>query len=50
MAWDVHMLCNVGGRERTISHYRELLAEAGFTVTAHHDLPLDFSLLTCELR
>ncbi|SMC85157.1 hypothetical protein SAMN05661093_02029 [Kibdelosporangium aridum] len=44
------MLCNVGGRERTISHYRELLAEAGFTVTAHHDLPLDFSLLTCELR
>ncbi|MFC0109686.1 methyltransferase [Kibdelosporangium aridum] len=50
VAWDVHMLCNVGGRERTISHYRTLLAEAGFTVTAHHDLPLDFSLLTCELR
>lgn len=45
VAWDVHMLCHVGGRERTISHYRTLLAEAGF-----HDLPLDFSLLACELR
>ncbi|MCE7006283.1 acetylserotonin O-methyltransferase [Kibdelosporangium philippinense] len=49
-AWDVHMLCNVGGRERTVSHYRNMLAEAGFTLTASHDLPLDFSLITSRPR
>lgn len=48
VAWDVHMLCNVGGRERTVGHYRQLLAEAGFTLTARHDLPLDVALLTAR--
>jgi hypothetical protein len=48
-AWDVHMLCNVGGRERTAEHYRGLLAEAGFMVTARHELPLDFALLQAKL-
>jgi hypothetical protein len=48
-AWDVHMLCNAGGRERTAVHYRELLAEAGFTVTARHELPLDFTLLRAKI-
>lgn len=43
--WDVHMLCNVGGRERTESHYRDLLAEAGFEVVVTHPLPLDGHLL-----
>ncbi|MTD54309.1 hypothetical protein GKO32_10020 [Amycolatopsis sp. RM579] len=39
--WDVHMLCNVGGRERTESHYRALLAKAGFTLVDTQPLPLD---------
>jgi hypothetical protein len=45
VAWDVHMLCNVGGRERTEEHYERLLAEAGFEVTACHGLPLGGSLI-----
>ncbi|MBP2323066.1 hypothetical protein JOF56_003451 [Kibdelosporangium banguiense] len=48
-AWDVHMLCNVGGRERTMEHYREMLAEAGFTLAASHELPLDFALLQARI-
>ncbi|MFE0463145.1 methyltransferase [Kitasatospora sp. NPDC058965] len=43
--WDVHMLCNVGGRERTAGHYAELLAQAGFVLTDRHRLPLDAVLL-----
>ena len=43
--WDIHMLCNVGGRERTESHYRNLLAEAGFELTATIPLPLDTYVL-----
>ncbi|HWO60332.1 MAG TPA: methyltransferase [Umezawaea sp.] len=43
--WDVHMLCNTGGRERTESHYRTLLTQAGFTLTETHPLPLDAHLL-----
>ncbi len=39
------MMCNVGGRERTASHYRRMLSEAGFELTAQHELPLDFALL-----
>lgn len=44
-AWDVHMLCNVGGRERTTSQFAELLGRAGFTIMASHELPLDFFVL-----
>lgn len=43
--WDVHMLCNVGGRERTESHYRALLADAGFELTATTPLRLDTYVL-----
>lgn len=43
--WDIHMLCNVGGRERTEAHYRALLAEAGFELTATLPLPLDAHVL-----
>jgi hypothetical protein len=43
--WDVHMLCNTGGRERTESHYRALLADAGFEVLETHPLPLDAHLV-----
>jgi hypothetical protein len=43
--WDLHMLCNTGGRERTESHYRALLADAGFALTTTHPLPLDAHVL-----
>lgn len=43
--WDIHMLCNVGGRERTEAHYRILLAEAGFDLIDIHSLPLDVFVL-----
>ena len=45
VAWDVHMLCNVGGRERDEAHYTRMLAEAGFEVRGCHDLPLGASLI-----
>ncbi|MGW5347936.1 methyltransferase [Streptomyces sp. NPDC004050] len=45
VAWNLHMLCNVGGRERTLDHYRGLLAEAGFDLVDTRPLPLDGSLL-----
>jgi hypothetical protein len=44
-AWDLHMLCNVGGRERTRTHYRTLLRSAGLELTAHDELPLGFAIL-----
>ena len=31
-AWDLHMMCNVGGRERRADHYARLFAEAGLTL------------------
>ncbi|MEU8638923.1 methyltransferase [Amycolatopsis sp. NPDC048633] len=43
--WDIHMLCNVGGRERTESHYRALLAGAGFELTGVRPLALDAHVL-----
>ena len=46
--WDIHMLCNTGGQERTQSHYQALLAEAGFTLTETHSLPLDAHLLRVQ--
>jgi NAD(P)-dependent dehydrogenase (short-subunit alcohol dehydrogenase family) len=49
-AWDVHMLCNVGGRERTAGHYRRLLRESGFVLTGQHRLPLEFVVLQATLR
>jgi SAM-dependent methyltransferase len=45
-AWDVNMMVNnTGGRERTLSEYRDLLQAAGFTLTACADLPLEVCLL-----
>ena len=46
--WDIHMLCNVGGRERTEAHYRTLLADAGFELVAVHQLPLDGYVLRAQ--
>ncbi|TWP53581.1 hypothetical protein FKR81_05440 [Lentzea tibetensis] len=48
--WDIHMLCNTGGRERTESHYRALLADAGFDVVETHALPLDAHLVRARRR
>jgi hypothetical protein len=47
-AWDIHMLCNVGGCERTEAHFARLLSAAGFKLTARHALPLDVFLLSAE--
>jgi ubiquinone/menaquinone biosynthesis C-methylase UbiE len=49
-AWDVHMLCNVGGRERTAGHYGHLLRESGFRLTGQHRLPLEFVVLQATPR
>jgi hypothetical protein len=49
-AWDIHMMCNVGGRERTAEHYGRLLHDAGFEVTGQHSLPLDAALLHVRHR
>lgn len=43
--WDVHMLCNTGGRERSESDYRGLLADAGFELVEVHSLPLDAHIM-----
>lgn len=47
--WDIHMLCNTGGRERTEQHYRALLAEAGFELVETHALPLDAHVMRARL-
>ncbi|MEV7415333.1 methyltransferase [Streptomyces sp. NPDC089919] len=39
-AWDLHMLCNTGGRERTAAHYADLLEAAGLHLRTHTPLPL----------
>ncbi|WP_210408054.1 methyltransferase [Allokutzneria sp. NRRL B-24872] len=48
--WDVHMLCNVGGRERTASQYRALLTAAGFEVVGGEPLSLDGHVLRARRR
>jgi O-methyltransferase domain len=49
-AWDIHMLCNVGGRERTAGHYQSLLNESGFDLCGQQQLPLDSSILLARHR
>ncbi|WP_042377804.1 methyltransferase [Streptacidiphilus melanogenes] len=44
-AWDLHMMCNVGGRERRADHYARLLTDAGLALVDHVPLPLDGSVL-----
>ncbi|MEV4555446.1 methyltransferase [Kitasatospora sp. NPDC049285] len=44
-AWDLHMRCNVGGRERTAAHYAALLTAAGLTLLDRSPLPLDAYVL-----
>ncbi|MFD0572254.1 methyltransferase [Kitasatospora gansuensis] len=44
-AWDLHMRCNVGGRERRADHYARLFADAGLTLVDTSPLPLDATVL-----
>ncbi|MGV9454369.1 methyltransferase [Streptomyces sp. NPDC003635] len=44
-AWDLHMMCNVGGRERTATHYERLFADAGLALVDRSPLPLDAHVL-----
>ncbi|MCL6736113.1 methyltransferase [Streptomyces neyagawaensis] len=44
-AWDLHMMCNVGGRERRAEHYARLFADAGLTLVNRSPLPLDGHVL-----
>lgn len=44
-AWDLHMMCNVGGRERRADHYARLLAHAGLHLVDASPLPLGASVL-----
>ncbi|MEV7615526.1 methyltransferase [Streptomyces sp. NPDC089799] len=39
-AWDLHMLCNTGGRERSAGHYGRLLRDCGLELVGHTALPL----------
>lgn len=50
VAWDIHMLCNVGGRERTERHYEAMLNEVGFELTRRHELPLEAVILRAALK
>ncbi|MGW4853238.1 methyltransferase [Streptomyces sp. NPDC004288] len=44
-AWDLHMLCNVGGRERSAEDYARLLADTGLTLVDRSPLPLEAHVL-----
>ncbi|GAB2926181.1 methyltransferase [Streptomyces heilongjiangensis] len=44
-AWDLHMMCNVGGRERRAEHYARLFTDAGLTLVDRSPLPLDGHVL-----
>ncbi|KOU18398.1 methyltransferase [Streptomyces sp. WM6349] len=39
-AWDLHMMCNTGGRERTAEHYARLLTDCGLALVGHTPLAL----------
>jgi hypothetical protein len=45
LEWDIHMLANTGGRERTAAEYHDLLHRSGFEPRGLRPLPLDVSLL-----
>jgi O-methyltransferase domain/Dimerisation domain len=45
LEWDIHMLANTGGRERTEVEYRTLLRRSGFEQRDLRSLPLDVNLL-----
>ncbi|MFI9274296.1 methyltransferase [Kitasatospora sp. NPDC052896] len=44
-SWDLHMMCNVGGRERHADHYAQLFDRAGLHLVGHSPLPLDATVM-----
>jgi O-methyltransferase domain/Dimerisation domain len=45
LEWDIHMLANTGGRERSAAEYHALLRRSGFEPRGLESLPLDVDLL-----
>jgi SAM-dependent methyltransferase len=45
LEWDIHMLVNTGGRERTEAEYHALLHRSDFQLRSLRPLPLDLSVL-----
>jgi hypothetical protein len=43
--WDLHMMCNVGGRERRADQFAQLLTDTGLELHSRTPLPLDGHLL-----
>ncbi|GAA2801700.1 methyltransferase [Saccharopolyspora taberi] len=43
--WDIHMLMNTGGQERTLGEFQSLLDQTGFSYSHSATLPLDVTLL-----
>lgn len=44
-SWDLHMMCNVGGRERRADQFARLLHDTGFELLSRSPLPLDAHLM-----
>ncbi|MFE5797467.1 methyltransferase [Streptomyces sp. NPDC056503] len=49
-AWDLHMLCNTGGRERTAGQYARLFADCGLELVGHTGLALGAHVLHARGR
>ncbi|MEU7072414.1 methyltransferase [Streptomyces narbonensis] len=49
-AWDLHMLCNTGGRERRADEYAQLFDAAGLELVGQRPLPLDAHVLHVRKR
>lgn len=50
LEWDIHMLANTGGRERTAAEYHALLDRSGFEPRGLRSLTLDVSALVAAPR
>ena len=45
---DLNMLVMLGGRERTESDFRDLLGQAGFSLTRVISMPVPWSIIECK--
>jgi hypothetical protein len=50
LRYDIQMMTNARGRERSVDEYRSLLSTAGFALTDVRPLPLDMAVLTARRR
>jgi len=50
LRYDIQMMTNADGRERTIDEYRALLARAGFELYSQRDLALDMAVMLARPR